>query len=79
MQHWFHVTRPARPSYTRAHQLTKLPGGIDSTIYGTSRRATHSFRVHHAAAIAHATVLADAAVLARAASRVSVALAHTPA
>ena len=34
------------------HQLTKLPGGIDSTIYGTSRRATRSFRVHHAAAIA---------------------------
>ena len=61
------------------HQLTKLPGGIDSTIYGASRRATRSFRVHHAAAIAHAAVLADASVLARAASRVSVALAHAPA
>ena len=61
------------------HQLTKLPGGIDSTIYGTSRRATRSFRVHHASAIAHAAVLADATVLARAASRVSVALAHAPA
>ena len=59
--------------------LTKLPGGIDSTIYGTSRRATRSFKTHHAAAIAHATVLADAAVLARAAVRVSVALARAPA
>ena len=59
--------------------LTKLPGGIDSTIYGTSRRATRSFKTHHAAAIAHATVRADAAVLAiKAAVRVSVAPSPAP-
>ena len=58
--------------------LTQLPGGVDSTVYGSSRRATRSFRQHHAAAISHAAVLADAVTIAHAASAASVALALAP-
>ena len=40
-----------------------LPGGNDTTIYGTGRAATHDFYPHHLASISSAIALAEARTL----------------